>query len=88
MKAVTAYRVSLPSPDSFPDQFELIAKGGIEFSEASTEPGAKISGRFYGTLFSFGGERIRRQKTATQKPGQRSDWLSTRSPLKAIPSMV
>ena len=55
MKAVTAYRVSLPSPDSFPDQFELIAKGGIEFSEASTEPGAKISGRFYGTLFSFGG---------------------------------
>ena len=55
MKAVTAYRVSLPSPDSFPDQFELIAKGGIEFSEASTESGAKISGRFYGTLFSFGG---------------------------------
>ena len=55
MKAVTAYRVSLPSPDSFPDQFELIAKGGIEFSEASTELGAKISGRFYGTLFSFGG---------------------------------
>jgi len=33
----------------------LIAKGGIEFSEASTEPSAKISGRFYGTLFSFGG---------------------------------
>lgn len=55
MNAVTAYRVSLPSPDSFPDQFELIAKGGIEFDEASTEPGAKISGRFYGTLFSFGG---------------------------------
>ena len=55
MQAVTAYRVSLPSPDSFPDQFELIAKGGLEFSEASTEPGAKISGRFYGILFSFGG---------------------------------
>ena len=55
MNAVSGYRVSLPSPDSFPDQFELIAKGGIEFDEASTEPGAKISGRFYGTLFSFGG---------------------------------
>ena len=55
MNAVSGYRVSLPSPDSVPDQFDLIAKGGIEFSEASTEPGAKISGRFYGTLFSFGG---------------------------------
>ena len=55
MEAVSGYRLSLPSPDSPPDQFELIAKGGIEFSEASTEPGAKISGRFYGTLFSFGG---------------------------------
>ncbi len=55
MNAVSGYRLSLPSPDSFPDQFELIAKGGIEFDEASTEPGAKISGRFYGTLFSFGG---------------------------------
>ena len=55
MYAVRGYRLSLPSPDSAPDQFELIAKGGIEFDEASTEPGAKISGRFYGTLFSFGG---------------------------------
>ena len=55
MNAVRGYRLSLPSPDSAPDQFELIAKGGIEFDEASTEPGAKISGRFYGTLFSFGG---------------------------------
>ena len=55
MNAVRGYRLSLPSPDSFPDQFELIAKGGIEFDEASTESGAKISGRFYGTLFSFGG---------------------------------
>ena len=55
MEAVSGYRLSLPSPDSPPNQFELIAKGGIEFSEASTEPGAKISGRFYGTLFSFGG---------------------------------
>ena len=55
MNAVRGYRLSLPSPDSFPDQFELIAKGGLEFDEASTEPGAKISGRFYGTLFSFGG---------------------------------
>ena len=36
-------------------QFELIAKGGLEFDEASTELDAKISGRFYGTLFSFGG---------------------------------
>ena len=55
MNAVRGYRLSLPSPDSAPDQFELIAKGGIEFDEASTEPGAKISGRFYGTLFSLGG---------------------------------
>ena len=55
MEAVSGYRLSLPSPDSPPNQFELIAKGGIEFSEASTEPGAKISGRLYGTLFSFGG---------------------------------
>ena len=55
MNAVRGYRLSLPAPDSFPDQFELIAKGGIEFDEADTEPGAKISGRFYGTLFSFGG---------------------------------
>ena len=55
METVRGYRLSLPSPDSSPDQFELIAKGGIEFDEASTEPGAKISGRFYGTLFSFGG---------------------------------
>ena len=55
MNAVRGYRLSLPSPDSAPDQFELIAKGGIEFDEASTEPGAKISGRLYGTLFSFGG---------------------------------
>lgn len=55
MNVVSGYRVSLPSPDSPPNQFNLIAKGGIEFSEASTEPGAKISGRFYGTLFSFGG---------------------------------
>ena len=55
MNAVRGYRLSLPSPDSFPDQFELIAKGGLEFDEASTELGAKISGRFYGTLFSFGG---------------------------------
>ena len=55
MNAVRGYRLSLPSPDSFPDQFELIAKGGLEFDEASTEPGAKISGQFYGTLFSFGG---------------------------------
>ena len=55
MEAVRGYRLSLPSPDSPPDQFELIAKGGIEFSEASTEPGAKIVGRLYGTLFSFGG---------------------------------
>ncbi|MCE2450818.1 MAG: CotH kinase family protein [Candidatus Latescibacteria bacterium] len=55
MNAVSGYRLSLPSPDSPPNQFNLIAKGGIEFSEASTESGAKISGRFYGTLFSFGG---------------------------------
>ena len=58
MEGVSGYRVSLPSPDSPPDQFELIAKGGIEFEEASTEPGAKVAGRFYGTLFSFGEDAV------------------------------
>ncbi len=55
MDAVSGYRVVLPSPFSDPEQFDLIAKGGIEFSEASTKPGAKVAGRFYGTLLSFGG---------------------------------
>ena len=55
LNAVSGYRLSLPSPDSPPNQFNLIAKGRIEFDEASTESGAKISGRLYGTLFSFGG---------------------------------
>ena len=35
------------------DQFDIMARGGIEFDAASTEPGAKISGRLYGTLFSL-----------------------------------
>ena len=56
MDAVSGYRVLLPSPDSSPEQFNLIGKGGIEFSAASTEPGARVAGRFYGTLLSFGGE--------------------------------
>ena len=55
MDEVNGYRVVLSSADGPPD-FELIGKGGIEFDEASTEPGAKIAGRFYGTLFSFGGD--------------------------------
>ncbi len=56
MDAVSGYHLLLPSPDSPPEQFDLIGKGGIEFSEASTEPGARVAGRFYGTLFSFEGE--------------------------------
>ena len=56
MDAVSGYHLWLPSPDSPPEQFDLIGKGGIEFSEASTEPGARVAGRFYGTLFSFEGE--------------------------------
>ena len=56
MDAVSGYRVWLPSPDSPPEQFDLIGRGGIEFDEASTEPGARIAGRFYGTLFGFGGD--------------------------------
>ena len=56
MDAVSGYRLWLPSPDSPPEQFDLIGKGGIEFSEAGTEPGARVAGRFYGTLFSFEGE--------------------------------
>ena len=69
MNAVSGYRLSLPSPDSPPNQFELIAKGGIEFSEASTEPGAKISGRFYGTLFSFGGGEDTASEAGDAKAG-------------------
>ena len=56
MDEVSGYHLWLPSPDSPPEQFDLIGKGGIEFSEAGTEPGARIAGRFYGTLFSFEGE--------------------------------
>ena len=56
MDAVSGYRLWLPSPDSPPEQFDLIGKGGIEFDEAGTEPGARVAGRFYGTLFSFEGE--------------------------------
>ena len=56
MDAVSGYHLLLASPDSPPEQFDLIGKGGIEFSEASTEPGARVAGRFYGTLFSFEGE--------------------------------
>ncbi len=37
------------------DQFGLIGQGGIEFDAASTEPGGKISGRLYGTIFGHGG---------------------------------
>ena len=46
MDAVSGYHLWLPSPDSPPEQFDLIGKGGIEFSEASTEPGARVAGRF------------------------------------------
>ena len=56
MDAVSGYHLWLPSPDSPPERFDLIGKGGIEFSEAGTEPGARVAGRFYGTLFSFEGE--------------------------------
>lgn len=56
MDAVSGYRLWLPSPDSSPEQFDLIGKGGIEFDEASTEPGARVAGRFYGTLFGFDGD--------------------------------
>ena len=56
MDAVSGYHLLLPSPDSPPEQFDLIGKGGIEFSEAGTEPGARVAGRFYGMLFSFEGE--------------------------------
>ena len=45
MNAVSGYRVSLPSPDSAAESsFNLIAKGGIEFDEASTEAGRKNFG--------------------------------------------
>jgi hypothetical protein len=40
------------SPPSSPRAAEPIGLGGIEFYEASTEVGAKVSGRFYGTIFS------------------------------------
>ena len=56
MDAVSGYRLWLPSSDSPPEQFDLIGKGGIEFDEASTEPGARVAGRFYGTLFGFDGD--------------------------------
>jgi hypothetical protein len=54
MDAVSGYHLLLPSPDNPPEQFDLIGKGRIEFDEASTEPGARVAGRFYGALFSFG----------------------------------
>ena len=56
MDAVSGYRLWLPSPDSPPEQFDLIGQGGVEFDEASAEPGARVAGRFYGTLFGFGGD--------------------------------
>ncbi len=55
MDAVSGYHLLLSAPGP-PEQFDLIGKGGIEFDEASTEPGARVAGRFYGTLFSLEGE--------------------------------
>ena len=56
MDAVSGYHFLLPAPYNAPEQFDLIGKGGIEFDEAGTEPGAKVAGRFYGTLFDLGGD--------------------------------
>ena len=53
--SVRGFRLLLPSPDAPPNQWDLIATGGIELDEAGTEPGARVSGLFYGTLLSFGG---------------------------------
>ena len=43
----------LAPPYREPKTFEILGRGGIEFAEAGTEPGAKVSGQLYGSIFSF-----------------------------------
>ncbi len=50
---VEGFRLVLPPPYSAVKTFEMVGRGGIDFVEVSTEPGAKVSGRFYGSIFSF-----------------------------------
>ena len=55
LDSVRGFRLLLPSPDAPPNQWDLIATGGIELDEAGTEPGDRVSGLFHGNLLSFGG---------------------------------
>ena len=50
---VEGLHLVLPPPYRSPTTFELLARGGIEFAEAGTEPGARISGRLHGSIFSY-----------------------------------
>ena len=52
-EAVSGLHLLLRPPYERPEVVELIADGEIEFAEADTRPGGKISGRFHGTIISF-----------------------------------
>ena len=65
---VEGFRLVLPPPYSTIKTFEMVGRGGIEFIEASTEPGAKVSGRFYGSIFSF--DNKAEPFVAAYEPGQ------------------
>ena len=86
MKAVTAYRVSLPSPDSFPDQFELIAKGGIEFRRGEHGAGRKNFGSVLRHLIQlwrgrgYGVRRRRRRSRDRDRTGYQRGRRARRSP--------
>ena len=56
LESVRGVRVVLPSADSPPSQWDLIATGRIELAEAGTEPGDRVSGLFYGNFVYFQGD--------------------------------
>ena len=55
LESVRGVRVVLPSADSPPNQWDLIATGRIELDEAGTGPGDRVSGLFHGNFVDFRG---------------------------------
>ena len=55
LESVRGFRVALPSADSPPNQWDLIATGRIELDEAGTDSGDRVSGLFHGNFVDFRG---------------------------------